>query len=151
MNIHYRRANEGDKKSLYDLGVLFNTYNLDHAHKEELFWDGWETEMAEEIEGELNNPIFHIYIAETDDKTPVGYILAKICTYCGNFEIDQLFIIEEYRKLKIGKGLVDLIIADGKKLDMPLQLEVYKTNDAAIKFYEKYGFKEDGIILRLKV
>ena len=151
MNINYRKATENDARSLYDLGVLFNTYNLDHTHKDDLFWDGWEKDIPDEIKEELINPMYHIYIAETDDKILVGYILAKICTHCRNFEIDQLFVIEKYRKNKIGKGLVDLIIAAGKELDIPLQLEVYKTNKQAIQFYEKYGFKEDGVILRLKV
>jgi len=151
MNINYRRANENDAKALYDLGVLSNTYNLDHAGKEELFWDGWETDFAEEVEEELANPMYHIYIAETDEKDVIGFILAVVCTHCKNFEIDQIFVKEEFRKNKVGKNLMDLIIEDGKKLGTPLKLEVYKTNDAAVRFYKKYGFEEDGIILRLKV
>lgn len=151
MKINYRRANENDKKSLYDLGVLSNTYSLDHAHKDVLFWDGWEADFAEEVEEELANSMYHIYVAETENNGVVGFILAVVCTHCKNFEIDQIFVKEEFRKNKVGKNLVDLIIEDGKKLGMPLKLEVYKTNTSAIKFYEKYGFKEDGVILRLKV
>lgn len=150
MAITYRKAQLSDKKALIDLGVQLNTFNLNHDLKENLFWDGWESDIDKEVEQEMHNPLITVYVAETEDKVVIGYLLLKNCVHCGHFEVDQLFVKEQYRNQKVGNGLMDLAIDEAKREDKPLMLEVYKTNSKAIRFYEKLGFKEDGIVLRLE-
>ncbi len=150
MLINYRKATLSDKKVLFDLGVKLNEFNLEHDLKENLFWEGWEKDIDKEIDVELHDPLFLTYLAETDDKIPAGYILIKNCIHCGHFEVDQLFVKDEFRGNKVGKGLMDLALEEAKKSGRPLLLEVYKSNAKAISFYEKLGFKESGVIMRIE-
>ncbi len=150
MSINYRRASTEDLQSLYDLGVLLNTFNMAHDLKENLFWEGWETDIRSETADELKSPHNSIFIAETDDKLAAGFILIKKCDNCGHYEVDQLFVKEEFRSQKVGKGLMQLAIEEAKKDGMPIELEVYKSNAHAIKFYENLGFTESGVLMRLE-
>jgi ribosomal protein S18 acetylase RimI-like enzyme len=150
MPINFRKANIMDKQALYDLGVMLNRYNLEHDLHENLFWEGWENDIASETEAELTSEHNAIFIAETDNQEAVGYLVVRKCHTCGHYEVDQLFVKEEYRAQKVGKGLMQLAIDVARKDNMPLQLEVYKTNAKAIKFYENLGFTETGILMRME-
>lgn len=149
MSITYRKATIKDTDVLYKLGVELNSFYLESSSKKEsLFWEGWEKDFETEIAEELSNPSKYIYLAEDADKNPVGYIIAILCKHCQRFEIDQLYVKDGYRGLKVGKSLLDLVIAAGKSDFEYIHLEVYKNNTKAIEFYKKYGFEDEGIVMR---
>ena len=58
-----------------------------------------------------------------------------------NFEINYIYVLNEYRNLKIASKLMEYIL---KQDFNNITLEVSVLNEAAIKLYEKYGFKIIG-------
>ena len=57
-------------------------------------------------------------------------------------ELEKIYILPEFKRMKIGKRLLDLAldIAANNKKDI-FWLSVIDTNQEAISFYEKAGFK----------
>jgi RimJ/RimL family protein N-acetyltransferase len=106
----------------------------------------------------LTSPHIHLLVAETAEGTLIGSGYARIDpsrhylkhthhAYCGFMYVDPA-----YR----GKGVNQLIIdalkawAHSKGLT-ELRLDVYTTNDAAIRAYEKAGFTPYLINMRLGI
>ncbi|MEG2915304.1 MAG: GNAT family N-acetyltransferase [Oscillospiraceae bacterium] len=54
------------------------------------------------------------------------------------FELDDLYIIPEYRNKGIGSEILEGLI---KKADKTIFLYVFSRNTGAIRLYEKFGFK----------
>lgn len=152
MNINYRKPTLEDKESLAELGILLNEFNNEIEDKpEEFIWPGWKEDILEETIEDISEPSNIIYLAEDENKVPAGYILAKTCDCCGSFSIDQLYVKEDFRGHKIGKKLLDLAIAEQKGKSDEVSLEVYQSNPNGIEFYKKYGFNEDGLVMRFKL
>lgn len=109
----------------------------------------------------LYNDLAYYYVAYYNSKR-VGYIGSWLTM--PNAEILNLFIVEEYRKLGIGKELLITIInlCQESGIDK-LTLEVRVSNSVAIKFYEGFNFyvgstrknyyenKEDALLMVLDI
>lgn len=150
MNISYRKATKDDKQALFDLAVLFTEFNvLASGDRKRFFWDGWEQDFDDEIGTSLANPFHIFFLAESDESGPVGYVLARHCSDCSYYIIDELFIKAEARGNAVGEKLLKLAIEEGKKYGAKIKAEVFVWNDAAKEFYQKHGFKEDSIVLEL--
>ncbi|GBE19936.1 protease synthase and sporulation negative regulatory protein PAI 1 [archaeon BMS3Abin17] len=103
-----------------------------------------ETKILKE---DLKNSSTTIFIAIKEKKI-VGFITLSFPSKNANIkskrgEINDLFILKEYRKKGIGKMLLKkaLTFFRLKKVKLIL-LNVDSNNFSALKFYEKIGFKE---------
>jgi len=87
----------------------------------------------------LYNKMSRYFIA-TVDKKRVAYVGSWLTI--PNAEILNLFVIEKYRGLGLGKKLVDEVIniCIKENIEM-LTLEVRVSNKYAVKMYENIGFK----------
>jgi len=91
----------------------------------------------------LYNDLAHYYLAVINDER-VGYVGSWFTL--PNAEILNVFVIEEYLKLGVGKALLCKVIDLCKELDIIyLSLEVRESNLSAISFYKKLGFKKEAI------
>lgn len=103
-------------------------------------------------------------------KIVAGFIIVRLITkrdeqYPASFEILNIAVKENYRKLGIGTLLIRATIqVAGQNSPANIRLEVRSSNKTAIQFYEKHGFKpeylrknfysnpvEDGIVMKLDV
>ena len=87
----------------------------------------------------LYNKMSRYFIALVDNKR-VAYVGSWLTV--PNAEILNLFVIDKYRGLGLGKKLIDKVIdvCTNEKIKM-LTLEVRVSNSYAIKMYEDIGFK----------
>lgn len=84
-----------------------------------------------------------ITVAEVDGRF-AGYCI--IYYVMDEAEIARIAITEEVRRCGIGKGLLDYTCECCKERRIErLLLDVRESNEGAIAFYEKYGFRADGI------
>jgi ribosomal-protein-alanine N-acetyltransferase len=71
----------------------------------------------------------------------VGYIVAR--ETAGELHITNVAVRAEYRRLGIGKELLDRLLDEGRRRNAKMAfLEVRSTNHAAQALYEKSGFKD---------
>lgn len=121
-----------DKMTLSDLNEISKNLTSD-------FDEFWNSSI---LESELKNP-FSQYIIAKLNKEIVGF--AGVIDTVDQLEITNIVVKKDYRKNGIGNELlVELITLakeDGKD---KIILEVNSTNLAAIKLYEKNGFKNVG-------
>lgn len=91
---------------------------------------------------ELRNPQAHFLVAEVHRET-AGYI--GVQEICGEGYVANVAVLPEYRRQGIGARLVRAAV-DGARVrgcDF-LSLEVRVGNEAAIRLYEKLGFRVQG-------
>lgn len=104
------------------------------------FDDFWNSNI---LETELKNP-FSKYIVAKIDAEIVGF--AGVIDTVDQLEITNIVVKKSFRKQGIGNKLLEVLINMAKKsYKNEIILEVNNKNLAAIKLYEKNGFKNIGI------
>ena len=111
-----------------------------------------EGELEQALFGE--NPWVYVYVAEMENKV-VGMALYYygFSTWKGrSLHLEDLIVHENYRKLGIGRALMNQVIqvAKTEKVER-MSWEVLDWNDPAVKFYESLGteFYKDWWLCRL--
>ena len=97
-----------------------------------------ETLGKEILESELDSKITKFYVAAINNEV-VGYIGRY--EYVGEVEILNFVVDEDYQRQGIGQMLFDKVLNEIKEINK-ITLEVRRSNQKAINFYYKNGFKE---------
>lgn len=118
--------------TLDDLNRISNSLNN--------FDDFWTIGVFKE---ELNNTNTH-YIIAIDDNNIVGF--GGISVVLDESTLNNIAVRIDKRNQGIASQILEELINLSKKLNCSfITLEVNVTNSAAIKLYEKFGFKNLGI------
>ena len=87
-----------------------------------------------------------VMVAETEEKALVGFI-AGFAIYSfqegrANFEIQNLFVAEDFRRQRIGEILMINIMQFARRRHGPVtfRLGALNWNAAALEFYKQFGF-----------
>lgn len=87
---------------------------------------------------EMNNKLA-VYLVAKDNGHCIGY--AGFWNVSGEGDITNVAVLPEYRKQGIGSMLIKNMIKTARELEIELlTLEVRKSNIAAQRLYNKYGF-----------
>lgn len=90
-----------------------------------------------------NNPYVNVFTYSVDKKI-VAFIQFE--DIYDRFELDNIYVLENYRKRRIASYLINFMINEGmKKKINNITLEVREDNKSAIALYEKYGFVKKAI------
>jgi GNAT superfamily N-acetyltransferase len=100
------------------------------------------------FDSEIDNPLYKysaptgaLFIA-TYNATPVGCIALQPLQEAGTCEMKRLYVVPEYRKLKIGDALVQALLLEAKTLGyLTMKLDTLERLQAAIKLYQKFEFE----------
>ncbi len=121
-----------DKMTLSDLAEIANNLTSD-------FDEFWNSSI---LESEIKNPLSQYIIAKIN-KEIVGF--AGVIDTVDQLEITNIVVRKDFRKKGIGNELLTELIKLAKENGKEkITLEVNNTNLAAIKLYEKNGFKNVG-------
>jgi len=113
------------------INEIQNTFNEIYKQKNEL-----KNEF-------VSNPYTKIYIYKENNHI-LGLI--HINDIYDRYEINNIYVVEEYRQKGIASKLLDKVIEDGKQSKIVnITLEVRKNNINAINLYKKYNFVEKAI------
>lgn len=131
------------------MGIYFEEFNKNVSpRKHEHFVGNWQKEFLDETIESLTHANCWVYIAELDSK-PVGFVYSRYCIDCEIYRIEDLFVLDGYRKYGIGKKLLQTAIEVGKQNNHQIVVEVFDWNTNALEFYKKAGFHSDSHILVL--
>ncbi len=141
--VEIKEVNEGSE-------YLNNVVELFKAHQAELD----ENICFQSFEKELENPLYKyaapegaLFIALVNNEVAGCIALQflpdenqqRIC------EMKRMYVKPEFRKLKLGVGLVEKLIDKAKELKYEvMKLDTLEKLQPAIKLYEKFGFKITG-------
>lgn len=105
----------------------------------ECFSSPWSENALSE---ELDNPNARFFAAVAEGKT-VGYV--GVHSVFGENYIDNIAVTSLYRKKGIATALLKFLEATARdEGDLFISLEVRKSNEKAIRLYEKLGYKRVG-------
>jgi ribosomal protein S18 acetylase RimI-like enzyme len=132
---------EISKRTFYDSFAADNTAENMSFHLSHYFTE-------EKLTNEILNPCSKFFFA-IKSGLPVGYLKINsgpaqtVLPNIGGFEIERIYVDQSCKgagigKLFIGKS-IELAVAAGAKF---IWLGVWEHNSAAIRFYEKNGFKK---------
>ncbi len=97
---------------------------------------------------DLNNEKSQIAVIENEEKI-VGFCKININNYVG--ELEYLVVLEQFRGMGYGAELIEWALKRLSNLGVQnIDVKVADGNEA-IALYEKYGFKMNAHILRLKI
>ncbi|MCL2517112.1 MAG: ribosomal protein S18-alanine N-acetyltransferase [Oscillospiraceae bacterium] len=123
--------------------ISCNRYNPSYAEQmyeieRACFSDPWSRSAFENLNG------FVVYVADRGDSAHIfAYIILTHVLDEG--QIINIAVHPDYRRMGIANALIEKVLeysrVNGIKL---LMLEVRESNAAAIKLYEKFGFREVG-------
>jgi len=113
------------------LNILQNTFSDVFKQKDELI-----TTLS-------SNCYVKLYTYSIDNKI-VAFIQYE--DIYDRFELDNIYVLKEYRNKGIAKLLMEYMINDGKSKKINnITLEVNEENTSAINLYKKYGFVEKAV------
>ena len=110
--------------------------------KQEQFLNSWKKDFFYD---EISLDISYFYMAEDTETNEIrGYIIFWIIEEI--LELHDMAVIEKHKKKGIGSFMMNFMLetARARKVE-ELFLEVRKSNLEAIKFYEKFNFKQIGV------
>lgn len=153
MEINIRKANIEDLKTIQDLNYML--FKLEDENWDDSLNVDWPYEKAgkDYFKDTIENDI--MLVAEADNKI-VGYLAGYICNSSFNriklAELDNMLVLEEYRKYGIGT----LLINEFKSIVKEHEVESIKVtasykNRKAIEFYIKNEFVEWDLTLRCNI
>lgn len=148
MKIEIRKARKEDMKAVQDLRYLLSKYEKEIGADISVPEWGY-TEVGEKDYNYFLDKQF-IYVAEESSKIIgfiTGEILSKKAWYTVQLgTINNLFVLKEYRGNGIGKKLMETLMNDFKEKGIEnFELYAFSTNENALRFYEKLGFKKYNI------
>lgn len=94
-----------------------------------------------------------VWIARAGDE-PAGHVVlaVRFTMETGGLsgQVDDLYVQPQYRRLGVGRRLLDALVAECRARHCKaLQVEVGRTNGAALALYERYGMRvaTDGRVI----
>jgi [ribosomal protein S18]-alanine N-acetyltransferase len=112
------------------------------AVEEASFTSPWTREM---YLAELSNTgVSYFYLARTEAGQVIGF--CSFWRVLDELHINNLAVLPEHRRAGIGTDLLLRVLADGAAFGAKrATLEVRRSNEAAQKLYEKFGFTVEGV------
>ncbi|XEC94323.1 GNAT family N-acetyltransferase [Paenibacillus tarimensis] len=140
MSFTYRKPSLDDEDEVFKLAAsLATSYKLNKGDFSRIYHDI------------LSNPNADILIAEKDSNI-IGYVLVfHHSTFYANGEVswvEELFVLDEYRGMKIGKQLMEL--CERKAIERGSKMVALATRRAG-DFYNAIGYEESAVYFKKKL
>lgn len=145
------RAQRQDVPALAELGAKTFTDKFGHLYSaENLSRFLTESHSQAAYEALLSDADTALWVSRDSDGTLAAYAVAARGTSLpidgdasAAMEIKRLYVDQAYQGAGLGRQLMDVMLAwISEAGDRPIYLSVYKYNDGAQRFYQRYGFSE---------
>ena len=123
-----RKAKKEDAERVWNIGNHVAEFKT--AENVVLFWPKATLENCVDKEDIL------FYVVELENKI-VGFSIVNLNQSLGKAEIENIYVLPEYRKNKIGTAILDQILQELKSRNYN---NVNCLADEATEFYKRYGF-----------
>lgn len=146
MEIRIRRAEKKDAERLCEL--LLTIAQLHHEGRPDIYGEGGAKYDIPAVEEKICNKDEIILVAVNDDDVVMGYTMSKIIDVQENgillgyrkMYIDDVCVDSAFRKLGIGKMLMEATKSEAEKADCHIaELNVWAFNENAVNFYKSCG------------
>lgn len=123
-----RKAKKEDAERVWNIGNYVAEFKT--AENVVLFWPKATLENCVDKEDVL------FYVVEEENKI-IGFSIVNLNQSLGKAEIENIYVLPEYRKNKIGTAILDEILQELKNRKYN---NVNCLADEATEFYQRYGF-----------
>ncbi|MAG39417.1 hypothetical protein CMI41_00400 [Candidatus Pacearchaeota archaeon] len=146
-----RKSEIGDVNAIQDLNQQL--FNNEISNFDDTLDGEWPANNKKYFEDAINDENGLVLVAVDGDNI-IGYLIGGI-KEAGDYrniqnilEIGNTFVIEEYRRMGIGKEMVEKLLDFARLKGVGRsKVLVSSSNEAAIKFYKKMGLMEYDLVL----
>ncbi|NOK78243.1 MAG: N-acetyltransferase [Chloroflexi bacterium AL-N5] len=128
-----------------DGDLLFQLYASIREHELAVVnWDDATKEAFLQMQFQAQQTYYQSYCSHDDhhvieiDGTPVGRIYLSYSHY--EIRLLDITLLPMYRNQGIGTALLQDVIHQAETSKRPIQLYVFRTNEGAFRFYQRFGF-----------
>lgn len=150
--IEIRLANKNDAQFIALLGRVTFTETFDHLYRDKQdllnYYD--RTFSVKKIETSITKSNNVYWIAFVNN-LPVGYAKLKLHSKSefidseNTCQLQKIYVLKDFLSMKIGYQLQDLLLKKAEELNFnKIWLSVLVSNNRAIDFYKRNGFKTIG-------
>lgn len=134
----------------YKLEEIFYEQQLYHSKLDGPYPDRFlEIDIEKYIKYMKSKQLTCVFVAIINDKI-IGFVSASVNNYNIGY-IEDIFVKEEYRNMKIGSKLFCKILKWFDENEIrKIELHVSTGNESVLEFYAKFGFKKTGYTLTKK-
>lgn len=146
------QANIKDADAIAKLGAItfYETYAAYNTTTDMELYTSQHYNTATVAE-EINQPGIQYFLALYNN-IPSGFAKMRnteqpeLLANTRNIEIERIYVLQQFQKLKIGKTLIEYCVNKAKQDDFEvIWLGVWQKNPKAIDFYERNGFEKFGV------
>ena len=157
MTITIRKANVGDSQNI--VKMLKSIAAQHYVARPDIFIKNAAKYTNNDVEQLIKTPGTIVLVADLGSGA-VGYIIMQEQQKGGNgvlrrrktLYIDDLFVQKKYRKLGVGKALMDTAMSYAQKNNFyNVELNVWEQNFSALNFYKDLGFTTQRRIMEKTV
>lgn len=149
--VAWRKAGPDDAEAIAYLGAatFLSTFAFDHPGKPLIDHLNKEHSVAYYAD-KLADPAVDIVIGETPRGAPVGYVMMVPPEHPelqqdGDIELKRIYLLGPWQGGGNGRALLDHALSVAKRrMAKRVLLAVYESNQRAVAFYERAGFRHIG-------
>ena len=150
-NVIIRESDVKDSNAVYNLLMVIAKLHKDA--RPDVFANLVSKYTPEQVSSRLSKSDNGVFVAEVEGNV-VGYVFCDVIKEGDGktLYVDDLCIDEAYRRLGIGKMLIDRAKSYAfEKNCRCVMLNVWEFNESAVRFYENYGFSTRSRHLEMKL
>ena len=150
-NVIIRESDVKDSNAVYNL--LLTIAKLHKDARPDVFANLVSKYTPEQVGARLSKQDNGVFVAEVEGNV-VGYVFCDVIKEGDGLTlyIDDLCVDEAYRRLGIGKMLIDMAKRYASEKNCRcVMLNVWEFNESAVRFYENYGFSTRSRHLEMKI
>lgn len=133
MTYFYRKAEQSEKEAIFKLYCLVIRDYISEI------W-GWDEQWQEnDFSAHFDSQAITLVHKARE---LVGY--SQVENRSGQLYIRMIVVHPHHQRKGIGSKLLESVIASGNEQSKSIGLEVFKINNEAKKFYERFGFNVEG-------
>ncbi len=138
------------------INILEQISRMHYENRPDIFKDKNKNQIEKDTIEILNDKNKTVLIATDSSSIVYGVLIYKVKEVKNHINlkdtkilwVDELGVDERYRGKGIGKRLMEEALMIAKKKDCKrIELNCWNFNEKAIKFYKKFGMKEQRIIM----
>ena len=149
MDIVIREANEMDINNGL-LEVYIEGYRFHQNGRPNIFIDLSDDELESDLINNMKNQNTLVLLRDDRVVAYLSYVIKK--RHTKKLDMDQIVVLEKYRKCGYGKMLIDRVLEIGRELKCDrIEFNCWMFNTNALEAYDHMGFKHQRIQYEMKL
>lgn len=132
------------------LEVFIEGYRYHQNGRPDIFVNLTDDQLKDDLINNMKNEKILVLLKDNKVVAYLSYVIKE--RHTKKLDMDQIVVLEKYRKSGYGKMLIDKVLEIGRELDCDrIEFNCWMFNTNAIEAYDHMGFKHQRIQYEMKL